>query len=190
MAYRSLTDFTQQSLGRILQAGDCAIDATVGNGHDTLFLARRVGTGGRVMGFDIQAQALETARRRLQQENLLDRVDLLLAGHEKLTVYVPEQWRARLRAVMFNLGYLPNGDKGIVTRPENTLDALEQSLELLMSGGMLSLMAYRGHPGGMQEYHAVKTCVAVLEPGRFAVRIEHLADAKRPGPVLFLISKE
>ncbi len=176
-------------MSRTLRPGDNAVDATVGNGNDTLFLAETVGGTGRVMGFDIQPNALAATRDRLIEAGLLDRVQLLQASHGEMARRIPDAWRRRLRAVMFNLGYLPGGDKGIVTLPDSTQAAVEQALELLSPGGLLSLMAYRGHPGGMQEYEAVRQHIGLLDTARFSVRVERATGSKRPGPVLFLVQK-
>jgi hypothetical protein len=119
----------------------------------------------------------------------MERVELVQAGHETLVQHVPVQWRSRIRAIMFNLGYLPGGDKDLTTQSENTLDALAQALDLMADGGMLSLIAYRGHPGGMGEFDAVSSYFAFLDGARFTVRRERPTGSLRPGPVLFLVSK-
>lgn len=150
------------ALGEILTAGDLAIDATVGNGHDTLFLARAVGAGGTVYGFDIQEAALDAAYRRLQDEGLAGRVSLYHAGHEAMAVVLPASVVGRVRAVMFNLGYLPGGDKARTTGIHTTLAALEQARSLLAPGGAISVLAYTGHPGGREEAEAVKAWAAAL----------------------------
>lgn len=150
------------ALGEILTAGDLAIDATVGNGHDTLFLARAVGAGGTVYGFDIQEAALDTAYRRLQEEGLAGRVSLYHAGHEAMAVVLPASVQGRVKAVMFNLGYLPGGDKARTTGIHTTLAALEQARSLLAPGGAISVLAYTGHPGGRDEAEAVKAWAAAL----------------------------
>ncbi len=151
-----LVQQSQQLLAQYLKPGDLAIDATVGNGHDTCFLAEAVGEAGRVYGFDIQQQALDAAWQRLDQAALAARVALYHAGHETMVQQLPSELRGQVRVVMFNLGYLPGGDKGRTTHLSTTLAALGQALELLAPGGLLSVMAYTGHPGGREEAEAVK----------------------------------
>jgi 16S rRNA C1402 N4-methylase RsmH len=167
----SLVHQAHEALSAILHDGDTAIDATVGNGHDTLFLARAVGEGGTVYGFDIQEQALDTAYKRLQDEGLALRVSLYHAGHEAMAVVLPESARGRVRAVMFNLGYLPGGDKARTTAISTTLAALEQARELLAPGGMISVLAYTGHPGGREEAEAVKGWAQSLSADFYEVSI-------------------
>lgn len=151
-----LTRQAHHYLENCLDEGDHAVDATAGNGHDSLFLARQSGATGHVWAFDIQAQALEATRARLEAEGLASRVTLIHSGHQHLAQYLPENLRGRIKAVMFNLGYLPGGDHGIVTHPRHTLAALEASLAWLHPDGMISLMMYRGHSGGQEEHAAIE----------------------------------
>jgi len=168
----SLVQQAHAVLAERLAPGDIAIDATVGNGHDTLFLAREVGESGTVYGFDIQEAALDTAYRRLQAEGLEGRVSLYHAGHEAMAVVLPESVWGRVAAVMFNLGYLPGGDKQRVTGIHTTLAALEQALSLLAPGGAISVLAYTGHSGGRQEADAVKGWAMSLPADHYQVSIE------------------
>ena len=122
-----ITEIAQKQVAEVQREGDRAVDATAGNGWDTLFLARLVGPDGRVYAFDIQQAALDETAALLRKNKLLERVDLIHAGHEAMASYVKEP----VAAVMFNLGYLPGGDHSIVTRPESTLRGLAAALQLL-----------------------------------------------------------
>jgi predicted methyltransferase len=175
---RALTARAQQRLAEVLQEGDYAVDATVGNGHDTLFLARQVGATGHVWGFDIQADAIAGAREQLLALGLQRRVTLLQRGHQELAEALPAEVHGRLAAVMFNLGYLPGSDKRVTTQAGTTLAALVAARAQLRPGGLLSVLAYRGHPGGQQEADAVAAWLA-----RSDLQVE---VAESPGPVLYL----
>ncbi|MFA9461014.1 tRNA (mnm(5)s(2)U34)-methyltransferase [Thiohalorhabdus sp. Cl-TMA] len=157
MAARGAVARAHRAVAECLYAGAWAVDATVGNGHDTLFLAQMVGEGGRVDGVDTQTPALSAARARLAEAGVLDRVRLHQGGHERLPYLLPGQAAGRVQAVMFNLGFLPGGEKTLITRPETTLAALDASIALLAPEGRLSVVAYPGHPGGAEE------CAAVME---------------------------
>ena len=118
-------------LRRAVKNGDTVIDATMGNGHDTLFLCSLVGETGKVYAFDIQRDAVEATRSRLTAAGMADRAELLCIGHEKMAGKVP----GPVKAVVFNLGWLPGGDHQITTRTETTLQAVRQALELLCVSG-------------------------------------------------------
>jgi len=150
----------QRSLAAVLRPGDRAVDATAGNGHDTEFLARRVGAAGRVVAVDAQAAAVAATDRRLRAAELGDRVALCHAGHEGLAALVPPSWTGRVRGVVFNLGYLPGSDANLITRPATTRKALDGARHLLEPGGRLAVVAYPGHGGGLEEAEAVATWAA------------------------------
>jgi 16S rRNA C1402 N4-methylase RsmH len=153
---RRLTDLAHQQVAAVAGMDDEVVDATAGNGHDTLELARLVGETGRVHAFDIQQAAIDQTRRRLSRHGLLERVTLQLCGHEHLLERLPPECRGKIAATMFNLGYLPGGDKQRVTRAATTVRAMEQAVWCLRPGGILTVIAYPGHPGGSDELDAVK----------------------------------
>ena len=178
-----MTERAHEVVRQIVARGDTAVDATVGNGHDTLFLARRVGEEGTVIGFDVQAEALRSARDRLERFGVArDRVRLIQAGHEAMKDSVPEG----PAAVMFNLGYLPGGDHGLITKKESTVMALAQAWELLREGGVISVVCYRGHPGGRAEGEAVCEWARGLNSARVLVEG---ADETEAGPFLVAVWK-
>lgn len=138
--------------------GDTAVDATCGNGHDTVLLAGMVGPTGHVWGFDIQETAIIETGCRVSAAGLADRVTVLKAGHETIERHL----QAPVKAVLFNLGYLPGGDHAIITRPDTTMAALAQSLKLLVPGGIVVVTVYPGHSGGSDERQSVEEWAAAL----------------------------
>jgi ubiquinone/menaquinone biosynthesis C-methylase UbiE len=164
-----------------IAAGDFAIDATAGNGHDTVFLAKAVGKNGKVLAIDVQAQAIESTEARLENEGLRDRVMLHLGCHSELAEITDGE---KPKAVIFNLGYLPGGDHGVITRTEKTLKALAAAVEVLKPGGVLAVVCYPGHEGGDEEAAAVEHFIASL-PGHRTARYAMLATDK-PAPFLLL----
>ena len=189
MSRYSLVQQAHALIAEVLQPGDCAIDATLGNGHDTLFLARCVGLGGKVFGFDIQQAALDATWQRLDEAGLSAALSLYHAGHELLHMLVPEPYHGRVRAVMFNLGYLPGGDKLHITHIPTTLAALNGAAQLLQEGGRISVLAYTGHAGGREEAESVKAWARALSPVSFSVRIETLPGTSTSAPELILIER-
>lgn len=174
-----LTTLALQAVTAQLRPGDLAIDATVGNGHDTLAMANAVSPGGRVAGFDIQQVAIDRAAARVKDAGLDETVHLFTCGHEDMVTQLPDTWRGRVRAVMFNLGYLPGSDRQLVTEAASTRAALEGALTMLAVDGLISVLLYRGHAGAEAETHAVVAWLA-----------EHSTDLlidkeDSPGPVWY-----
>lgn len=151
----NLKQLAHESLRLVLHPGAIAVDATTGNGHDTVFLARIVSPDGHVYGFDIQQQAIESTRKRLQLLGLENNVSLKMASHARVRKYIPAEVSGKIRAVVFNLGYLPGSDKSIITQSDSTISALEVFTELLAPGGVISIMVYTGHAGGADERDAL-----------------------------------
>ena len=172
-------------LSRVLSEGDSAVDATMGNGHDTEALCRLVGPSGRVYAFDIQPQAVENTRLRLLEAGLADRASLFCLGHEHLA----EAVHGPVRAVMFNLGWLPGGDHGITTLLPTTLSAVEQALSLLLPGGVLVLCAYPGHPEGAREKESLISFFSSLPPQRYNVLRQVFLNAGPSAPECFVVQK-
>ncbi|QYK66317.1 class I SAM-dependent methyltransferase [Paenibacillus sp. S02] len=166
MGFLSVLSYAHQLVAARVQPGDTAIDATVGTGTDTLFLAKATGKRGRVYGFDIQQEALHCARRRLEENASpsLAEVSLLLQGHEQMREAVPDMLHGKVAAVMFNLGYLPSegADPTVITHTDSTLVALDAALQLLRPRGILTAVLYPGHAGGSEEAEAVLQWASAL----------------------------
>jgi hypothetical protein len=180
-----MTDLAHLIVGAALTPGDWAIDATVGNGHDTAFLADCVGATGRVFGFDVQAQAIAATQNRLGS---WPSVALLHHSHAEMALHLPPEGLGRIGAVMFNLGYLPGGDKTIITSAETTLSAIRLALGLLRIRGVVTIIVYPGHSGGRAEADAIREYVDQLDT-KFAVSRHMRLGADRPVPELLVIER-
>ncbi|WP_035603441.1 class I SAM-dependent methyltransferase [Haloferula sp. BvORR071] len=178
------TQRAHRELAAILCEGDLAIDATSGNGHDTLFLANQVGPSGRVIAFDIQKEAIDSTRARLTAAGVQDRVTLVHGSHASLSDHVAP---GSAQAVVFNLGYLPGVDHALITLRETTLLALEQALVALSPGGLLLIVCYPGHPGGDEESAAVLDWTTELDRARYTIEVHRREDTLRPAPFLVLV---
>lgn len=185
----SLTEMAHQLIEEQLVADANVIDATVGNGHDTLFLARAVGQKGRVFGFDIQPQALLNTWQRLQQHNLEKQVSLIQASHADMQHYIPQNLQGRIAAIMFNLGYLPGADKQLTTQMASTLRALEAGCGLLKAHGIMTVTVYPGHIGGDDEAQAVTRWFQQLPQDTFAGETLECQHPTPKSPRLFVIRK-
>ena len=167
-------------LAQVITPEDIVVDATMGNGYDTLFLAK---LAKQVYSFDIQEQALEKTSQRIQEAGLTN-VDLILQGHETVDQFVTE-----VKAAIFNLGYLPSADKSIITQPQTTLEALEKLCQVLVKGGRIAIMIYYGHEGGDIERDAVLDFVSQLPQQEYTATIYRTLNQINNPPFLVMIEK-
>ncbi|MCJ7842667.1 class I SAM-dependent methyltransferase [Lederbergia sp. NSJ-179] len=189
MGLEPILSYAHSLLKNSVQKGDIVIDATVGNGHDTVFLAKLVGEDGKVYGFDIQAQAITQTTRRLAAESLEKRVQLFQTGHEQAATLLPAEASGQVAAAMFNLGYLPKGNKTIITKPETTITAIGQMLNMLKIGGIIVLVVYHGHEGGREERDALLDYVTSLEQEKFHVLQYAFINQRNQPPFVLAIEK-
>ncbi|MBO8137281.1 MAG: class I SAM-dependent methyltransferase [Desulfotomaculum sp.] len=181
---RSAVAMAHEFIAANLDENGVAVDATAGNGNDTLFLAQHLKKG-KVFAFDIQEQAINNTAELLKEHGLIKTVNLIRDGHENMDQYVNEP----VDAVMFNLGYLPGGDHGIITRPESTAAALDKALQLLKVGGKISIVVYTGHEGGLEELNAVEKTLHKLDSHLFWVVGTRFINRPANAPVLFFIER-
>ena len=184
---KSLTQLAHNVIRRIVQQGDTVIDATAGNGNDTQLLASLVGATGHTIAIDIQQSAIESTSSRLERAGL--NADLRHADHA-IELNSLRAAGLKAKAAMFNLGYLPGSDKQVTTDSGSTRAAIQAAIEVLMAGGALTIIAYRGHAGGLEEATIVEQYLAELPTDQFETsRID--GDSNNPtSPVLFVVRKE
>lgn len=186
----SILEFAHDLLRKSIQVGDVAIDATMGNGHDTLFLATLVGERGHVHAFDVQAAAIESTSALLRAHEIeTERVTCHCKSHADVLDCLPERDLARVRAVIFNLGYLPGGDKAIVTQPDSTLCAIARIFEVLAPGAVIVLVVYPGHEAGEVEAQAVSQFVQKIERERAQVVQYQIINSTKKPPFVLAIEK-
>ena len=173
-------------LRRAILPGDMVVDATMGNGHDTLFLCELVGEGGRVYAFDVQEAAVENTRERLEEAGVADRAALFCLGHEHMAEQAPQG----VSAVVFNLGWLPGGDHRVTTHWETTRQAVESAMALLKPLGVLVICAYPGHAEGNREREALTALLSALPPQRFNALEQKFLNAGPGAPECFVIQKQ
>lgn len=180
--------FSHELLEEVIELGDTVVDATIGNGNDTLFLAKLVGEKGLVYGFDVQEQALENTTERLEKENSFSQARLLLQGHETIeTNLLPDE---KVKAAIFNLGYLPKGDKSVVTNELTTIRALEALLLRLEKSGRIVLVIYDGHDEGKIEKEEILNFVSKVEQEKFSVLNYHFINQRNNPPSLICIERK
>lgn len=179
-------NMTKQIMRKKVTEGNIVVDATVGNGNDTVFLADLVGETGKVYGFDIQELAIQNTIKKLSENNLLNRVELIKDSHEHMDKHVKEN----IDLAVFNLGYLPGGDHSIITRPHSTIKAIQKAIELLNLKGIILIVLYSGHKGGMEEKRQVEEYVKTLNQKKFSVlKFDFINQINNP-PILIGIEKK
>ena len=176
--------FSKRLISETVKPGETVVDATAGNGNDTLFLAELVGENGRVFAFDIQQAALVATETRLGELN--DRVKLILDSHANVDQYVTKP----IGGAMFNLGYLPYAeDLSIITKPDSTIEAIDKLLGMLKKGGMITISVYDGHEGGAEERDALLAYVKSLHQADVHVARYELLNQRKNPPFLIAIEK-
>jgi hypothetical protein len=171
--FQNHLDLAHQYWKAIIQPGDTVIDATCGNGHDTLELALlTLGDEmkpGRLLAFDCQQTAIDQAKTLLAEklpEGQLSRIEFILGCH---SVWPEDIAQGSVRAIVYNLGYLPGGDKSLTTQTATTLESIKKALPLLMKGGMICVACYPGHAEGKIEEEAILELVKGLNAKSWSV---------------------
>lgn len=173
-------------LAGAIREGDLVIDATAGNGHDTAFLAERVGAMGKVVAFDVQQDAIVSARSKITAMGFAERVEFHQLSHARIGEYVAP---GTASAAMFNLGYLPGGDHSLATTAGETLAALDAAALSLRPGGVLSVVCYPGHDGGAGEAEEVEQLLNSWTGNGWRLAKYALQATLRPAPFLLIAAK-
>lgn len=175
----------KELIARHIRVGGVCVDFTMGNGHDTLWLSRAVGETGRVYAFDVQQAALDRTAALLAQEHAPDNVTLICDSHHRAAAYVHEP----ICVGMFNLGWLPGGDKRITTLRETTLPALQCAIGLLAPDGGILLAVYPGHEEGRLEGEMITQYLSAFD--RRQICCSRLQIVNSPSsPFFFLIERK
>lgn len=165
-----------------LKEGDTCADFTMGNGHDTLFLSTTVGEKGKVYAFDIQESALESTRARLESEGAPKNYTLIRDSHSNLGLYIKE----KIKAGMFNLGYLPgSGNKALTTMRETTTPAVMGAIDLLDAKSILLVAIYPGHEEGDAEGKALEEIFNKID--RHAISVMKIKIINSPTSPYFFV---
>lgn len=161
------------------------VDGTMGNGYDTSFMRSFLTGNGFIYAFDIQKQALEETQRKLELENQFSKVQLIHDGHENIDQYI----QGPLDLVVYNLGYLPKGDKAITTTDDKSLESLKKAMKLLKKNGLIIMTVYPGHEAGKVELEVISNFLKTVSQKTYGVmRVDFYNYVNNP-PVVFLIER-
>ena len=186
--FSSAVDLAHHYWKQLLQPGDCVIDATCGNGKDTLVLAKLIGEEGMLIGMDIQEEALARTRALLEEQlpaKQMSQIHLFLQSHAD---FPPISQEKKIKLIIYNLGYLPGGNKEITSKVSSTLESVKKSLGVLTPSGAVSIACYPGHPEGAREEEALIQLLTTLPSAEWSVW--HHRWQNRPlSPSLILIQR-
>jgi hypothetical protein len=187
--FQSHLDLAHAYWKQILQPGDWAIDATCGNGNDTLKLVEILGSAlGGVIGIDLQQEAIEKTHELLSSKlskESLGKVHLFTQSHAS---FPDIALKAPVRLIVYNLGYLPRGDKNLTTLTQTTLESVTRSLERIVPGGAISITCYPGHEEGAKEEIALLKMISSLSSDTW-IACHHRFINREKAPSLLLIQK-
>lgn len=186
---QTTTEFAMYIASGYAGCGSVLIDATCGNGHDTLRLARQ--SPSKLYAFDVQQNAVSNTRALLIANGFEDKladgtIELICDSHERMTAYVDRQ----ADVICFNLGYLPGADKTNTTMKRSTMAAAAQALTLLKKGGLLCITIYSGHPEGMKEKRALLDWSQGLDCRQYHTAYISMPNQKNFPPEILLITRK
>jgi tRNA A58 N-methylase Trm61 len=191
MGLDSVLQFAWRIVEAVVKPGDVVVDATVGQGYDTLKLAQLVGPQGNVFGFDIQEEALSIAQERINTKLGSElAINWVHHSHEFMLKAIPNESIGQVSAIMFNLGYLPGFDHLITTHPQSTLAGLDAAASLLRCGGVITIVAYTGHEGAQEEAAAVEYWASLLPQKQFSVLSYRFLNQLNNPPFLIVVEKK
>ncbi|WP_143315363.1 class I SAM-dependent methyltransferase [Clostridium sp. HBUAS56017] len=155
-----------------------AIDGTLGNGYDTDFLSEHFN---KVYAFDIQKSACENYIMKGKSN-----VSVINDSHHLLNEYVKEE----VNCIIYNLGFLPGGDKNITTEHNTSLESIKKGLKLLSSGGIIAISIYTGHNEGKKEETCILEYLQRLPKSKYGVMVHSYLNRTNNPPKLVIVEKK
>lgn len=178
-------DLVHDTIIKFVKMGDVCIDATMGRGNDTLFLANLVGDSGKVLAMDIQKEALDSTKILLDN-NAIKNTQLILDSHSNMSKYAKEE---SVSCIVFNLGYLPKGNHAIYTHAQTTIKAIESGLKLLKQNGLMCVSVYYGGDSGYEERDELLPYLKDLDDTKYQVIMASFYNWKKDHPIPIFIIK-
>ena len=177
-----ISDLSHSIIENHLEKKNVVIDATMGNGYDTVYLGNLVGDSGKVYAFDVQEEACLNYKLKNRKN-----VSVVNDSHHKFDEYVIED---KVNCIMYNLGFLPGSNKEITTLAKTTMKSIEEGLEFLDSNGIMTIAVYRGHAEGKNEEHFIMEYVRNLPKNIYGVMLHEYLNRAKSAPLLIVIEKK
>ena len=146
MKAKNINEVTHDWCLEVLSDKDIVVDATAGNGHDTLFLSEHAKW---VYAFDVSEVAIVRTQELIKHQS---NITLIHDSHEQLSKYIKE----KAHGIMYNCGYLPNSDHKSITQTHSTLASLAEAKSILDDKGWICITVYLKHTHGAKEAEQVK----------------------------------
>lgn len=181
-----ITDYCHGIVEQFSEGADLCIDATMGNGTDTLFLCQFSSENGRVIAFDIQEAAIENTGKLLEENNVRDKAELVLDSHENMDKYAEAD---SVDIIMFNFGYLPGGDHNLATKADSSIAAIEKGLGILKKGGLMTLCIYSGGDSGFEEKDGILEYLKTLNSKKYLVITHEYFNRPNNPPMPVMIKR-
>ncbi len=178
-------EFSHWLFNNYLENNKIFIDATCGNGKDTLFLADKLDSQGKLYAFDIQEEAIKNTKYIIEQKEFNINIEYINDGHENIDKYIEEN----VNGIIYNLGFLPGSNKDIKTKKDTTITSLNKSLNLLADGGLIVVVIYSEHEGGSEEKEAILNFASNLNYKKFNVLHYHFINQRKTPPEVIAIKK-
>jgi len=188
--FHSHIDLAHKHWRSLIKQGDTVIDATCGNGHDTLVLAQIAlsSESGKLFACDVQKEAIDSAEQMLLGKlgrDIMSKIQFVQGCHSTFPKVIRPN---SVKLVAYNLGYLPGGDKSRTTTAETTLTSIKNAQELILDGGLISVTCYPGHAEGKREEEKILDYSTTLDPKQWSC-CSHRWSNRKNAPSLLLIQK-
>lgn len=179
--FRNSHDIVKLLVKEYLNNPKRIVDMTLGNGHDSFWL-KEAFPEAELIGFDIQKNALENSEKRLEE---FDKITLIHDGHENILNYIKKE----IDFGIYNLGFLPGGDKTITTEKDTVLSSLQDLLSILKIGGFILITCYPGHPEGKEEANMLENFLKEQDQKDFTIVKYNFLNQKNDPPFVLSIEK-
>ena len=176
-------EIIDEILDKVNLCNKTVIDATLGNGNDSLKILEKM-HGGKLYGFDIQKMAIENSEKLLNRKGF-ENYELIEDSHENIERYV----EGEVELVIYNLGYLPRSDKKIVTKPKSTVESVKKAVSMLSETGIVIVVSYIGHEGSFEENSALEELLKNLDQHKYKVEKRQFFNQIHTPPIVYLISR-
>ena len=183
-SFFNVVDLSTWAIKNYVKTDYIAVDATLGNGNDSLSIAKQIGPKGHLYAFDIQERAIEKSRALFESNEIVNNYIFILDSHENISDYI----ETKIDFAIMNLGYLPGGDKSIITKGNTSIKCIEKLLKLLKGNGILAISSYSGHDLGNEQKQVVNYLESLNQKEYNVLAMDFINQVNSPAK-FFLIEK-